>query len=180
MSFLNFFTKKEGLFSSRLRQSLTKGNRRGGPLIHHSNVLRLFPIRSCQVGWAHYYIIVMVSSLSFIRVIIQQFVTLKEICLRTISVCIWTLKSETLCGQREGTSIPWALHELFMWLSLLIFPSLQTAVFWKPLLGKKGKQASGYLGKNWINEEINTKKKRKLAWKSRLLGGTLKEVKTSK
>lgn len=46
-----------------------KGNKRGGTLIHHWNVLRHFPIRTCQVGWAHYYIIIMVSSLSFIRVI---------------------------------------------------------------------------------------------------------------
>lgn len=41
----------------------------GGTLIHHRNVLRHYPIRTCQVGRAHYYIIIMVSSLSFIRVI---------------------------------------------------------------------------------------------------------------
>lgn len=159
MSFLNFFTKKEGLFSSRLRQSLTKGNRRGGPLIHHSNVLRLFPIRSCQVGWAHYYIIVMVSSLSFIRVItaichIEGSMPSDNLCLH-MNLKKW----DTLWTKRRyihTMSPAWIIYATVTGPPLLIFPSLQTAVFWKPLLGKKGKQASGYLGKNWINEEINT------------------------
>lgn len=66
---MSFFNRREVYLDPGYGGVGEKGNRRGAPLIHHSNVLRLFPIRSCQVGWAHYYIIIMVSSLSFISVI---------------------------------------------------------------------------------------------------------------
>lgn len=51
------------------KKEMQGGKAPGAALIHHPNVLRHFPIRSCQVGWSHYYIIIMVSFLSFIRVI---------------------------------------------------------------------------------------------------------------
>lgn len=50
-------------------KKMQRGKAHRAALIHHPNVLRHFPIRSCQVGWSHYYIIIMVSFLSFIRVI---------------------------------------------------------------------------------------------------------------